>query len=106
MSEHVIKLRNVLTHVAREHHVDFEAPLPVWDNTSKLMGVRVSYDKMMGDRLCEAVATFTLTPQEYMSTEKIKGKAELAVRALKSDIQCIVRPKIKAKKVANEKALG
>lgn len=74
--------------------------LPVWDNTGSLTGVSIECDKKMGDADCKAEATFTLSEAEWNNPERIKVKAELAIKAINSTVLVTIRHKKQDKKVA------
>lgn len=107
--EDMVRIKRVLSRIARDNHLDMKVPLPVWDDTATLIGVgffkkdvipvNFSRDKQMGPMSCRQAATFTLNPVEQMDDAKIAAKAELAVQAMQSEIICWFQPN-KAEKAA------
>ncbi len=91
--EDMVRIKRVLSRIARDNRLDLRVPLPVWDDTGTMIGVALATDKKMGAMDCRMEATFTLDPTEYRDDEKIKAKAELAVAAIKSTILVSIKQK-------------
>lgn len=96
-AEHIVRLKRIISPIARAARMELRMPLPVWDETGTLIGVAVSCDKQMGPMDCRGEATFTLNPAEQADDAKVKAKAELAVNALKSEVLVSIRQKAKEK---------
>lgn len=99
MSELIIRLKRLISPIARKAHCDLRMPLPVWDDSGQAIGVAIECDKKMGPTDCRGQATFALTPEDYADDAKVIAKAELAVSALKQAVLVSIRPK-KAEKAA------
>ena len=78
------------------------APLAVWDNAQGSMGVQIKAPKQMGPQACEAVAGFTLSPNELKQANSIRLKAAVAVSGMLHDVQVQIRPLQKLRDVAPE----
>jgi len=93
MSELIIRLKRLISPIARKAHCDLRMPLPVWDDSGQAIGVAIECDKKMGPTECRGQATFALTPEDYADDAKVIAKAELAVNALKQAVLVTIRPK-------------
>jgi hypothetical protein len=91
--EHILKLKRIISPIARAAGLDLRMPLPVWDTTGTLIGVAMSYDKQMGPMACRGEATFVITAADQLDHDKVKAKAELAVAALQNEVLVSIRPK-------------
>lgn len=91
--EDMVRIKRVLSKIARENRLDLRVPLPVWDDTGTMIGVSYSCDKKMGAMDCRQEATFTLDAAEQQSDDKIAEKAKLAASALKATILINIRQK-------------
>lgn len=93
MSDLIIRLKRLISPIARKAHCDVRMPLPVWDDSGQAIGVSIECDKKMGPTDCRAQATFALTPADYADDAKVIAKAELAVGALQNVVLVSIRPK-------------
>ncbi len=93
MSDLIIRLKRLISPIARKAHCDLRMPLPVWDDSGQAIGVSIECDKMMGPTECRAQATFALTPDEYADDARVIAKAELAVNAISKSVLVAIRPK-------------
>lgn len=91
--EDMVRIKRVLSKIARANKLDLRVPLPVWDDTGTMIGVSLSGDKRMGAMDCRQEATFTLDAVEQADDAKIAAKAELAAAALKSTILISIKQK-------------
>lgn len=107
--EDMVRIKRILSKIARDNKLDLKVPLGVWDAQGGIhtgmfgvlfeetkdvtMSVNFEADKRMGPTLCRASATFTLDPSEQGDDAKIAAKANTAVAALKSNIVVAIRPK-------------
>lgn len=91
--EDMVRIKRVLSKIARANRLDLRVPLPVWDDTGTMIGVSMSCDKKMGAMDCRQEATFTLDAVEQQSDEKIAAKAELAAAALKATLLISIKQK-------------
>lgn len=91
--EDMVRIKRVLSKIARANRLDLRVPLPVWDDTGTMIGVSLSCDKKMGAMDCRQEATFTLDAMEQQSDDKIAAKAELAAAALKATVLVSIKQK-------------
>jgi len=91
--EDMVRIKRVLSKVARENKLDLRVPLPVWDDSGTMIGVSMSCDKKMGAMDCRQEATFTLDAVEQADNSKIAEKAKLAAAAVKSTILVSIKQK-------------
>lgn len=91
--EDMVRIKRVLSKVARANKLELRVPLPVWDDTGTMIGVSMSCDKKMGAMDCRQEATFTLDAMEQQSDDKIAAKAELAAAALKATLLISIKQK-------------
>lgn len=97
MSERLLKLKRLVSPIARQAGCDLRMPLPVWDDTGTTIGVAIECDKQMGPTVCRGNASFTIKITD--TDEQIQDKARLAVGALRNEVLVTIRPK-KAEKAA------
>lgn len=91
--EDMVRIKRILSKVARANKLDLRVPLPVWDDTGTMIGVSMSCDKRMGAMECRQEATFTLDQVEQVDDAKIAAKAELVAAALKATILVSIKQK-------------
>jgi hypothetical protein len=97
MSDVIPIIGKVVNPLMSQHKMRSQFPLPVWDDTGELFGVEIHQDKKMGNQDCVASASFVLSAAELRDPAKIKFKTELAIAAIKAEVQMHIRPKRKLK---------
>ena len=91
--EDMVRIKRILSKIARANKLELRVPLPVWDDTGTMIGVALHGEKRMGAMDCSTVATFTLDGMEQMDDAKIEAKANLAASALKNTILVSIKQK-------------
>lgn len=97
MSDAIPRISKVINPLMTKHKMKARFPLPMWDDTGTLLGVAIHADKKMGKQDCQAEATFTLSPSEISSPEKIAAKANLAIEAIEREVWVAIRQKRQGK---------
>lgn len=91
--EIISRIKRVAGKLARANRLTIITPVPVWDSTGSMVGVRIEGDKKMGNVDCTASASFVLSPAEQSDESKILAKATIAVEAIKLEILVSIRHK-------------
>lgn len=92
--ETIVRIKRVVSKLARQAGMECRLPLPVWDDSGQMIGVSLEKDKMMGTVMCRCQATFTIEPRDYATDDGIRAKTELGINAINNNILVNIRPKL------------